>query len=240
MKVKILENVLAAHDSIAQENRNLLADHGVFAINLMGSPGAGKTAILERTLERLAGELQVAVIEGDIRTSLDAERLSRFGVQIVQINTEPFGGDCHLAAHPIQRALREFDLHALDLLVVENVGNLVCPAEFDVGEDRKAVVLSITEGEDKPLKYPLMFRVSDCVLLNKMDLAEYLGTDLPGLVRNVRAVNPKVDCIQLSARTEHGMDEWISWLRGEMKSEKRTEGTRSRGPSPSHTHPHSR
>lgn len=240
MKVKVLQNVLAANDSIAQENRNLLADHGVFAINLMGSPGAGKTAILERTLERLAGELRVGVIEGDIRTSLDAERLSRFGIEIVQINTEPFGGDCHLAAPPIQGALQEFDLHALDLLVIENVGNLVCPAEFDVGEDRKIVALSVTEGEDKPLKYPLMFRVSDCVLLNKMDLAEYLGTDVSGFVRNIHAVNPKIACIEIAARTEYGMEEWISWLRREMTSEKRTHGTRAHGPSPSHTHPHSR
>ena len=221
MKVKVLENVLAANDSIAQENRGLLADHGVFAINLMGSPGAGKTAVLERTLERLAGKLRVGVIEGDIRTSLDAERLSRFGVQIVQINTEPFGGECHLAAHAIQGALRELDLHALDLLVIENVGNLVCPAEFDVGEDRKVVVLSIPEGEDKPLKYPLMFRVSDCVLLNKMDLAEYLGTDVPGLIQNVHAINPKMECIELSARTEVGVDEWIAWLLRERESGKR-------------------
>ena len=217
MLIKMVEPVLQVNDTIAAENRALLKAHNVLEVNIMGSPGSGKTAILERTLGAL-GPLRMGVIEGDITTTADAERLVRFGVPIVQINTEAFGGDCHLAAHVIKKALASFDLSALDLLFVENVGNLVCPAEFEIGEDRKVVVLSITEGEDKPLKYPLMFRVCHAVLVSKMDLVPHLDVDIAKLRTNIHAVNPKLEIIELSAKTGQGVDEWVAWLRAAMQS----------------------
>ena len=217
MLINMVEPVLQANDAIAAENKALLEHQGVFEVNLMGSPGSGKTAILERTLEALYS-LRVGVIEGDITTTMDADRLARFGIPVAQINTEPFGGDCHLAAHVIKKALDSFDLSALDLLFVENVGNLVCPAEFEIGEHRKVVVLSATEGEDKPLKYPLMFRVCHAVLISKMDLVPYLDVDLAKLRGNINAVNPKLQIIQVSAKTGDGIESWINWLRAAMQT----------------------
>ena len=211
MQIKMVEHILQANDAIAAENSALLKAHSVFEVNMMGSPGSGKTAILERTLERLK-ELRIGVIEGDITTTMDADRLARFEVPITQINTDAFGGDCHLAAHVIKKALESFDLSTLDLLFVENVGNLVCPAEFEIGENRKVVVLSITEGEDKPLKYPLMFRVCHSVLINKMDLSPHLDIDLERLRRNIHSVNPKLEIIEVSAKTGQGIEDWVAWL----------------------------
>ena len=170
MEIKVIKNILGENDRYAAENRALFQAKGVFVVNFMGSPGAGKTSVLEKTMERMRGELSMAVIEGDLFTSKDAERIDRHGVPVIQINT---AGGCHLDANMVQKTVREMDLSALDLLVVENVGNLVCPAEFALGEDARAVVLSVTEGDDKPMKYPLMFKESEIALINKIDLAPY-------------------------------------------------------------------
>ncbi|GAB4259404.1 MAG: hydrogenase nickel incorporation protein HypB [Thermoleophilia bacterium] len=211
--VDVHMHLLAANDRHAQAIRALLAEHGVFAANLMSSPGAGKTALLEATLARLGGDLRLAVIEGDIETTADADRLAPYGIPVVQINTGPFGGDCHLAAPLVAGALEKMELPGLDALIVENVGNLVCPAEFDIGEDRKVVLLSVTEGEDKPLKYPLMFHEAHVVLVTKIDLLPHLDADLDLIRTNVRKVNPRIPLLPLSARTGEGMEAWLAWLR---------------------------
>jgi hydrogenase nickel incorporation protein HypB len=179
----------------------------------MSSPGAGKTTILERTLERVAGTLRLGVLEGDVQTALDADRLARFGMPIVQINTDPgFGGECHLDANMVRYGLADLPLQDIDMLVIENVGNLVCPAEFKVGEHSRVMVSAVTEGEDKPLKYPLMFRSAELVLINKVDLLAHLDFDLALFLRNLDAVNPGVARILMSARTGQGITEWCSWL----------------------------
>jgi hydrogenase nickel incorporation protein HypB len=209
--------VLDANDLIAKENRKEFDAHGCFVINLMSAPGSGKTAILERTLRALDGQLSAAVIEGDVLGTLDADRLVPFGVPVVQINTDPyFGGECHLDARMIRNALAALSLDGVDIVFIENVGNLVCPAEFSVGEDRKVMVLSVAEGEDKPLKYPLMFRVSDLLLLNKTDLLDYLDFDLPQFRANAARVNPVLPTIEFSARTGQGFGAWIDWLLREV------------------------
>ncbi len=212
MQINVLRNILAANNQIAEETRRELAVHKITAVNLMSSPGAGKTAILEHTLEILRGKISCAVIEGDITTTLDAERLARFDIPIVQINTEPFGGDCHLSAGAIHRAIAELPLQEIRLLFIENVGNLVCPAEFDIGESAKVVVLSLPEGEDKPLKYPLMFRESKLCLLNKIDLADALQTNLPRVHHHIHQVNPNLPVIPISGKTGEGIEQWIAWL----------------------------
>jgi hydrogenase nickel incorporation protein HypB len=211
-EISVHFDLMAANDRHAQGIRSLLAMHGVFAANLMSSPGSGKTALLEATLAAAANPLRIAVIEGDIETSADADRLAPFGIQVVQVNTAPFGGDCHLAAPLVAGAVRQLELHELDLLIVENVGNLVCPAEFDIGEDAKVVLLSVTEGEDKPLKYPLMFHEATLALITKIDLVPYLDVDV-GLIRaNICRVNPALPVISLSSRTGEGLDGWFRWL----------------------------
>ena len=207
------ENVLSANDARARANREQFDQAGIYVINMMSAPGAGKTTVLERTLEYMAGTPRVGVLEGDIQTTLDADRLARFGIPVTQVNTDPgFGGECHLDANMVSHGLRSLPLADIDLLIIENVGNLVCPAEFRVGEDSRVMVCSVTEGEDKPLKYPLMFRSSDLVLINKIDLVPYLGFDLPALLRNLDAVNPGVPRLQLSARTGQGIEAWCAWL----------------------------
>lgn len=212
-RTTIGEGVLNANDAIARANREALDGAGVYAINLMSSPGAGKTTLLERTLERMDGRLRLGVLEGDLQTSLDADRLERFGIPIALINTDPgFGGACHLDAGMARHGLSALPLEAIDLLIIENVGNLICPAEFKMGEDSKVVVSSVAEGEDKPLKYALMFRAADLVLINKVDLLPYVDFDLPLFLRHLDAVNPGVPRILLSARTGEGVDEWCSWL----------------------------
>ncbi len=216
--VEVHHHLLAENERHADGIRWLLREHGVFAVNLMSSPGAGKTALLEATLSRLGGELRAAVIEGDIETSADADRLRPFPVQVVQINTGPFGGDCHLAAPLVASAVGQLDLHRLDLLVVENVGNLVCPAEFDIGEDSKVVLLSVTEGEDKPLKYPLMFHEAGLALVTKIDLLPHLDIELASIEANLRRANPSQTVIPLSSKTGAGMDAWLDWLRAEVAS----------------------
>ena len=212
IKINVVRNILAANNQIAAETRRDLEARHIVSVNLMSSPGAGKTAILERTLEKLQGQIPCGVIEGDIATTLDAERLIRFQAPIVQINTEPFGGDCHLSASAVRQALADLPLDGIRLLFIENVGNLVCPAEFDIGETAKVVVFSLPEGEDKPLKYPLMFRESKLCLLNKIDLADVLGINLDRVQQYVRRVNPQIGIIPISARSGEGVDEWLQWL----------------------------
>jgi hydrogenase nickel incorporation protein HypB len=213
VKKVVFEGVLDANDALAQANREKFDQAGSYVINLMSSPGAGKTALLERTLERMRGRLRLGVLEGDVQTTLDADRLARFHIPLVQVNTDPgFGGECHLDANMVRSGLGELPLADIDVLVIENVGNLVCPAEFKVGEDARVMVYSVTEGEEKPLKYPLMFRSADLVLVNKIDLLEHLDFDLEQFLGNLEAVNPGVDRVLVSGRTGQGVDEWCSWL----------------------------
>ncbi len=213
-RVVVLERIFDENDRAAAANRAALDAAGVRAVNLMSSPGAGKTTLLVRTLEHLrdAG-LRAGVVEGDIETSIDADRLSGLGAQVSLLNTgDGFGGECHLDAPMVARALTRLDLAALDVLLVENVGNLVCPAEFDVGAHRRVMVASITEGEEKPLKYPVMFRSVEVVLVNKIDLLPHLDFDLGLFRRNVKSVNPDAELVEVSARTGEGLDVWHAWL----------------------------
>jgi hydrogenase nickel incorporation protein HypB len=213
VKKVVLENVLDANDTLARANRDMFDRAETYTINMMSSPGAGKTALLERTLERLRNQLRLGVLEGDVQTTLDADRLARFHIPLVQVNTDPgFGGECHLDANMVRSGLGELPLEDIDILIIENVGNLVCPAEFRVGEDSRVMVYSVTEGEEKPLKYPLMFRSADLVLVNKVDLLEHLDFDLEQFLGNLDAVNPRVSTILTSARTGQGIDEWCDWL----------------------------
>jgi len=213
VKKVVKENVLDANDTLARANRDLFDRAGTYTINMMSSPGAGKTALLERTLERLRGRVRLGVLEGDVQTTLDADRLARFHIPLVQVNTDPgFGGECHLDANMVRSGLGELPLDDIDLLIIENVGNLVCPAEFRVGEDVRVMVYSVTEGEEKPLKYPLMFRSADLILVNKVDLLEHLDFDLEQFLGNLDAVNPGVRTVLTSARTGQGVDEWCDWL----------------------------
>ena len=213
VKKVVMENVLDANEALALANREMFDRAGTYTINMMSSPGAGKTAILERTLERMRGKLRLGVLEGDVQTTLDADRLARFHIPLVQVNTDPgFGGECHLDANMVRSGLPELPLDDIDILIIENVGNLVCPAEFRVGEDTRVMVYSVTEGEEKPLKYPLMFRSADLVLVNKVDLLEYLDFDLEQFLGNLDVVNPGVRRILTSAKTGQGVDEWCAWL----------------------------
>lgn len=212
-EIKVVRRVLDVNDTMAARNRDIFKEKGVFVINVMSSPGSGKTTTLEKTLVRIMPEIRSAVIVGDICTTNDADRLATTGVPVVQINTDEFGGDCHLAAHVIEKAISNLDLDSIDLLIVENVGNLVCPAEFDIGEDARAVVLSVAEGEDKPLKYPLMFRVCDATLLNKIDLLPFLDYDMELAIKYIHQVHPQMPVFELSAKTQEGFDPWIDWLR---------------------------
>ena len=213
-RVSVLERIFGENDHAADANRALFEARGIRAVNLMSSPGAGKTTLLVHTLRHLheAG-VRAGVVEGDIETSLDADRLTGLGAQVALLNTgDGFGGECHLDAPMVAKALGDLDLHTLDLLLVENVGNLVCPAEFDVGAHDSVMVYAITEGEEKPLKYPVMFRSVSVVLINKMDLLPHLDFDLDLFRRNVAQVNPAARMIEVSARTGAGLDEWHRWL----------------------------
>lgn len=211
MKVKVVSRILEANDRIAEENRRVFKDNRLFVINLMSGPGAGKTSLIERTIERLNG-IRMGVIEGDITGTDDAERISRFNIPVVQINT---GGACHLDANMINEVLSEMPLNELDILIIENVGNLVCPAEFKVGEDIKVMLLSITEGHDKPLKYPLMFKESSALIINKIDLLPYLEVDINKIKRDALSINPSLYIFEVSCKTGEGIEEWAQWLKGQ-------------------------
>jgi len=208
--IAIENDILAKNNRLAADNRSLFRRRGIFTLNLVSSPGSGKTTLLERTLTELRNSSRCAVIEGDQQTSNDADRIAATGVPVRQINT---GAGCHLDAHMVSHALEQFDMESIDLLFIENVGNLVCPAAFDLGEDHKVVVLSVTEGEDKPLKYPQMFHNSTVMLLNKIDLLPHLDFDPRACLEMARRVNPGITIFQLSARTGQGMAEWYEWLR---------------------------
>ncbi len=225
MKIPFVRNVLEANDRIAGQNKDLFDQNGVLVINLMSSPGAGKTSLLERTIEALRDDLAIGVIEGDIQSSQDAERIAKKGVAVVQINTD---GACHLDANMVRGTLDRFDLSSLDLLVVENVGNLVCPAEFRVGEDLKAMILSVAEGDDKPSKYPLMFRESEVLLVNKIDLLPHVDCSLEKMVVDSRKINVDLDIFEVSCKTGQGLEGWYDWLREKVK-EKKVKGRRLKG-----------
>jgi len=211
MKVKVVTRILEANDRIADENRKRFQEAGVYVVNLMGAPGAGKTTLLERTIQALKPHLKIGVIEGDIVGSDDAERIGALDVPVVQINT---GGACHLDANMISEVLSDFPLKELDLLIIENVGNLVCPAEFKVGENIKMMVLSVAEGHDKPLKYPLMFRESSALVLNKIDLLPYMNTDINKVRNDSLALNPQLKIFEVSCTSGAGIEAWAQWLNG--------------------------
>jgi hydrogenase nickel incorporation protein HypB len=213
MEIKVLKDILSANDQIAQRNRELLNGKGVFTVNVMASPGAGKTSLILQTINNLKGKAKIGVIEGDIRSSIDAELISKDGTPVVQINT---GGECHLDANMIANALVNVPLQDIDLLIIENVGNLVCPAEFDVGVHKRIVIASTPEGDDKPFKYPLMFDVSDAVLINKIDLLPYLKFDIDAFSRAVKGINQKAEIFPVSCTTGEGIERWTSWLLAQM------------------------
>jgi hydrogenase nickel incorporation protein HypB len=213
-RVNILEDLLSENDRVADDNGKRFAATGVRAINLMSSPGAGKTTLLRKTLEQLSRSLRIGVLEGDIATTLDADQLKGSGATAISVvNTSAgFGGECHLDAVMVRSGIDRLPLIEMDLLIIENVGNLVCPAEFRVGEHARAMVSSVTEGEEKPLKYPVMFRAVDVVVVNKIDLLPHLDFDLQAFLANVNSVNPSARIIMTSARTGEGVDEWCDWL----------------------------
>ncbi|MBI5351768.1 MAG: hydrogenase nickel incorporation protein HypB [Chloroflexi bacterium] len=216
IRVPIVENILNANDHLAEQNRGRIDSAGVFSINIMASPGAGKTSLIEQTLPRLKDKLRVAVVDGDIATSIDADRAANAGAQAaIQVNT---GGDCHLDAVMLRGALEQLDLTQFDLLIVENVGNLVCPASFKLGTHKSILIASIPEGDDKPYKYPGMYRGVDALVINKIDLLPYVPFKMDYFKHGVEVLNPGVLTFPLSAKTGEGMDAWVDWLIGQVKA----------------------
>ena len=214
MEIKVLKDILGANDQIAAKNRELLDKNKVFAVNVMASPGAGKTSVVLQTIKALKGKVKIGVIEGDIASSIDAETVAKEGVPVVQINT---GGECHLEAIQVQNALNNLPLADIDLLLIENVGNLVCPAEFSLGEHLKILIASVPEGDDKPFKYPLMFNTVDALVLNKIDLLPYVKFNVDGFVKTVKNINAKVELFKVSCTTGEGVQAWAKWLTAKMK-----------------------
>jgi hydrogenase nickel incorporation protein HypB len=212
-RVAVVEDILSANDRLAASNRRRLDAAGVFAINLMASPGAGKTSLIKRTVEALRDDFSIGAVDGDIATSLDADRIAALGIPAVQVNT---GGTCHLDAVMLEQALPQLPLEALELLIVENVGNLVCPASFDLGVHRNILIASVPEGDDKPYKYPVMYRGVDVVLLNKIDVLDAFDFDVGYFRRGVEALNPGLAFLPLSCKTGEGMGAWLTWLREEI------------------------
>ncbi len=217
MEIPVVRNVLEANDRIAARLRDDFARRGVLVLNLISSPGSGKTSLLERTLNDLAGELRMAVIEGDLQTDNDARRVAASGAQAVQINTE---GGCHLNSSMVSEAIQALDLDGLDILFIENVGNLVCPTEFDCGEDAKIALLSVTEGDDKPQKYPYLFHKAGAMLLNKIDLLPYVDFDVQKARAYATALNPGLSIMEISCRARTGLEAWYDWLHAAVKSKK--------------------
>ena len=217
MKISVVKNILEANQRIAEENRRQFSRNRLRVINLMSSPGAGKTSLLEKTILTLKGKLRIGVVEGDIQSTYDAERIGRTGAPAVQINT---GGACHLESNMVQEALKNLDLPSLDLLFIENVGNLVCPAEFSLGEDFKAMILSVAEGDDKPLKYPLMFHESRVLVINKIDLLPFCECSPDLIEERALKINPNLTIFRVSCRTGEGLDRWTGWLTDQVKAGK--------------------
>jgi hydrogenase nickel incorporation protein HypB len=209
MKVEVLKNISSANDAVAMKNKEALNKHGVTAINIMSSPGAGKTSLILKTIEALRSKVRMAVIEGDVASKVDADRIDKEGITAVQINV---GGSCSLEAHMITSALEKLALKNIDLLMIENVGNLICPAEFDLGEHIKLVITSLPEGDDKPIKYPLIFSEADVLLINKMDLAPYMDFDINNFRKVVTGLNPDIKIFEVSSKTGAGIDQWCQWL----------------------------
>ncbi|SKA83454.1 hydrogenase nickel incorporation protein HypB [Paucidesulfovibrio gracilis DSM 16080] len=218
MEIPVVRNVLEANDRVADELKALFAEKNILVLNLMSSPGAGKTSLLERTLTDLKDEFKMAVVEGDLQTVNDAQRVAATGAQAVQINTE---GGCHLDSSQVRESLKSLDLEGLDILFVENVGNLVCPAEFEVGEDHKITLLSVTEGDDKPEKYPLMFHISSVMLLNKVDLLPYVDFNVDSARRHAAKLNKDLLMLNVSCRTGEGLEPWYDWLREAREAKKK-------------------
>lgn len=216
-EIEVMANLLSANDTQAELNRAHFAKHHCLAINMIGSPGAGKTSLLEKTLPLLARDLRVGVVEGDIFTSKDADRIATQQIPVIQINT---GGGCHLDSKMVGKVLPEFDWSALDLMIIENVGNLVCPADFDLGEAFKVIVLSIVEGDDKPSKYPVIFRNSKAVILNKMDLEKLTDVNMETMKRDILTINPHIKIFEVSCRNGNGLNEWVGWLQEEVRNYK--------------------
>lgn len=214
VKVPLVRNVLKVNDRIAAENKELFESKGILTINMMSGPGAGKTTLIETTIRALKDELTIAVIEGDIQTTYDADRIAATGAQAIQINTE---GACHLDANMINLTLDQLDLESVDILIIENVGNLVCPASFDLGEHHRVMLLSTTEGDDKPLKYPLMFDISSVLLVNKIDLLPYIDCDTENIKNGALKINPNLEIFETSCKTGEGMEGWYGWLRAKVK-----------------------
>jgi hydrogenase nickel incorporation protein HypB len=213
MEIKVLKDILSANEQMADRNRQLLDSKGVFAVNLMSSPGAGKTSLILETIKRLKGKTRIGVIEGDVSSSIDAETIGKESIPVIQINT---GGACHLDANMLSNALSNLPLQDIQILFIENVGNLICPAGFALGEHKKVLVSSIPEGDDKPFKYPLMFHKADAVLINKTDLLPYLKFDTQAFSQAVRGINEKVEIFQISCSTSQGIGQWVSWLLTQM------------------------
>ncbi len=213
MKIKVLKNILDANEQIAKNNRRLFDSKGIFALTLMSSPGAGKTSLILETIKRLKGKTKVGVIEGDVSSSLDAETIGKEGVPALQIKT---GGACHIDANMLSNALSNLPLQDIRILFIENVGNLICPATFALGEHKKVLISSIPEGDDKPFKYPLMFQKANALLINKIDLLPYLKFDIQAFSQAVRGINEKVEIFQISCTTGQGIQEWVSWLLTQM------------------------
>jgi hydrogenase nickel incorporation protein HypB len=213
MEIKVLKDILGVNEQLAEKNRQLFDSNGIFTVNMMSSPGAGKTSLILQTIEKMRDKTRIGVIEGDVSSSLDAEAIAKEGVPVVQINT---GGECHLDANMLHQTLSKFPLQDIELLFIENVGNLICPAEFVLGEHKKVLVASVPEGEDKPYKYPLMFHTADAVLINKTDLLPYLKFDTDAFSRVIREINEKVEIFQISCVTGQGIEQWASWLLTQM------------------------
>jgi hydrogenase nickel incorporation protein HypB len=209
MKINVVKNILDANNRIAQENRNLFDEKNIYAINLMSSPGAGKTTLVEETIKALKDKFRIAVIEGDIQDTYDAERIAKLDIPVAQINT---GGACHIDGNMIRETFPGFDMDNIDFIINENVGNLVCPAEFSIGENIKVMILSTPEGADKPLKYPLMFKESTAMIINKTDLLPYVNFDMGKAVKDAKSLNPELNVFEVSCKTGEGLDKWFSWL----------------------------
>jgi len=218
MEIQVLQNIFEANVQKADEIKKLLQQKKVYMFDIMSSPGAGKTTITDRIINDLIKDYNIALIEGDIETTNDAQRLAKYNIPIVQIETKLFGGACHLESSWILGCLEKFDLDAVDVVIIENVGNLVCPAEFELGDDERVVVLSVTEGEDKPVKYPLMFNSSHTLLINKIDLLPYLDFNMDALLANVKRTNPKMEVHKVSAKTGEGIDGFLKALRLRIKN----------------------
>jgi hydrogenase nickel incorporation protein HypB len=221
MEIPVMENILSANERLAAENQELLAKKGVLAVNIMSSPGAGKTSLILRTIEALGEELRIGVIEGDVASRVDADTIEARGVPVVQINT---GGTCHLDANMVQGSLHQLPLDNLDLLFIENVGNLICPTEFGLGEALKVMIPSVPEGDDKPYKYPAMFAAVDAIVVNKVDLLPYLDFDLAAFRRLLKGLNPDVRIFEVSCKTGRGIHAWAAWLAAQKEEEAQPQG----------------